>query len=77
MANTEFLQLFKYEEIRKVLSDPRQKVFHHVHCLNPLSNVRQLLNLNSYAEILRCPAGMVAEKLTVAKILAKTKKNKI
>lgn len=77
MANTDLSRLLKSEEIRKVLRDPRKKVFRRVRRLNPLSNVRQLIKLNPYAEVLRRRAALAAEKRTVAKTLAKAKKNNV
>lgn len=77
MANTDLSRLLKSEEIRKVLRDPRKKVFRRVRRLNPLTNVRQLIKLNPYAEVLRRRAALAAEKRTVAKSLAKAKKNNV
>lgn len=73
MANTDLSRLLKSEEIRKVLRDPHKKVVRRVRRLNPLSNVRQLIKLNPYAEVLRRRAALAAEKRTIAKILAKAK----
>ncbi|XP_065372553.1 large ribosomal subunit protein uL4 [Calliphora vicina] len=77
MANTDLSRLLKSEEIRKVLRDPRKKVFRRVRRLNPLSNVRQLIKLNPYAEVLRRRAALAAEQRTVAKTLARAKKNNV
>ncbi|XP_013117715.1 large ribosomal subunit protein uL4 [Stomoxys calcitrans] len=77
MANTDLSRLLKSEEIRKVLRDPRKKVFRRVRRLNPLSNVRQLIKLNPYAEVLRRRAALAAEQRTIAKTLAKAKKNNV
>lgn len=77
MANTDLSRLLKSEEIRKVLRDPRKKVFRRVRRLNPLSNVRQLIKLNPYAEILRRRAALAAEKRTIAKKLAVAKKKNV
>lgn len=77
MANTDLSRLLKSEEIRKVLRDPRKKVFRRVRRLNPLSNVRQLIKLNPYAEVLRRRAALAAEQRSIAKTLAKAKKNNI
>ncbi|XP_067618532.1 large ribosomal subunit protein uL4 [Eurosta solidaginis] len=77
MANTDLARLLKSEEIRKVLRDPRKKVFRRVRRLNPLSNVRQLIKLNPYAEVLRRRAALAAEKRTIAKKLAISKKRKV
>lgn len=77
MANTDLSRLLKSEEIRKVLRDPRKKVFRRVRRLNPLSNVRQLIKLNPYAEVLRRRAALAAEKRTIAKALLKAKTNNV
>ena len=77
MANTDLTRLLKSEEIRKVLRDPRKKVFRRVRRLNPLSNVRQLIKLNPYAEVLRRRATLAAEKRTIAKSLNAAKKKNV
>lgn len=77
MANTDLSRLLKSEEIRKVLRDPRKRVFRSVRRLNPLSNVRQLIKLNPYAEVLKRRAALAAEKRTVARVLAKAKKQNV
>ncbi|KAH8361337.1 hypothetical protein KR200_006293 [Drosophila serrata] len=77
MANTDLSRLFKSEEIRKVLRDPRKRVFRSKRRLNPLSNVRQLVKLNPYAEVLKRRAALAAEKRTVAKVLAQAKKQNV
>lgn len=73
MANTDLSRLLKSEEIRKVLRDPRKKVVRRVRRLNPLSNVRQLIKLNPYAEVLRRRAALAAEQRTIKKLVAKAK----
>ncbi|XP_036324286.1 60S ribosomal protein L4 [Rhagoletis pomonella] len=77
MANTDLSRLLKSEEIRKVIRDPRKKVFRRVRRLNPLTNVRQLIKLNPYAEVLRRRAALAAEKRTIAKKLAVSKKRNV
>ena len=77
MANTDLTRLLKSEEIRKVLRDPRKKVFRRVRRLNPLSNVSQLIKLNPYAEVLRRRAILAAEKRTIAKFLNAAKKKNV
>lgn len=77
MANTDLSRLLKSEEIRKVLRDPRKKQFRRVRRLNPLSNVRQLIKLNPYAEVLRRRAALAAEKRTIAKALNRAAKKKV
>ncbi|XP_037947887.1 60S ribosomal protein L4 [Teleopsis dalmanni] len=77
MANTDLTRLLKSEEIRKVLRDPRKTVFRRVRRLNPLSNVRQLIKLNPYAEVLRRRAALAAEKRTITKIVNNAKKRNV
>jgi len=77
MANTDLSRLLKSEEIRKVLRDPRKKQFRRVRRLNPLTNLRQLIKLNPYAEVLRRRAALAAEKRTIAKALNTAAKNKV
>lgn len=77
MSNTDLSRLLKSEEIRKVLRDPRKQVFRRKRRLNPLSNVRQMIKLNPYAEVLRRRAALSAEKRKVARILAAAKKRNI
>lgn len=62
MANTDLGRLLKSEEIRKVLRAPRKKVFRRVRRLNPLSNTRQLVKLNPYAEVVKRRALLALEK---------------
>lgn len=77
MANTDLSRFLKSEEIRKVLRDPRKKIFRRVRRLNPLSNVRQLIKLNPYAEVLRRRAALAAEKRAIAKTINKAKKQNV
>ena len=77
MANTDLSRLLKSEEIRKVIRDPRTKIVRRVRRLNPLTNVRQLIKLNPYAEVLRRRAALAAEKRTIAKALSNADKKKI
>lgn len=77
MANTDLSRLLKSEEILKVLRDRRKRVLRRVGHLNPLTNVRQLIKFNPYAEVLRRRAALAAEQRTVAKALAKAKKNNV
>lgn len=74
MANTDLGRLLKSEEIRKVLRDPKKKIFRRVRRLNPLSNTRQLIKLNPYAEVLKRHALLATEKRKVAKVIADAKK---
>lgn len=74
MANTDLGRLLKSEEIRKVLRDPKKKIFRRVRRLNPLSNTRQLIKLNPYAEVLKRHALLATEERKVARIIADAKK---
>ncbi|XP_055903821.1 60S ribosomal protein L4 [Eupeodes corollae] len=77
MANTDLARLLKSEEIRKVLRDPKKRVFRRVRRLNPLSNTRQLIKLNPYAEVLKRRALLAAEKRKINRVLLNAKKNNI
>jgi len=74
MANTDLGRLLKSEEIRKVLRDPKKKIFRRVRRLNPLSNTRQLIKLNPYAEVLKRHALLATEERKVARIITDAKK---
>lgn len=77
MANTDLARLLKSEEIRKVLRDPKKKVFRRVRRLNPLTNTRQLIKLNPYAEVLKRRALLAAEKRKVNRVLLNAKRRNI
>ena len=61
MANTDLTCLLTSEDIRKVLCYPRQKLFRRVRRLNPSPNARQLIKLNSYAEVFRRRVTLAAD----------------
>lgn len=75
MANTDLGRLLKSEEIRKVLRDPKKRVFRRVRRLNPLTNTRQMIKLNPYAEVLKRHALLATEKRRIQKVLDNAKKN--
>lgn len=77
MANTDLSRLLKSEEIRKVLREPRKTVFRRKRRLNPLTNVRQMIKLNPYAEVLRRRAALSAQKRKIARVLANAKKRNV
>lgn len=77
MANTDLSRLLKSEEIRKVLRDPKKKIFRRVRRLNPLSNARQLIKLNPYAEVLKRRAIMASEKRKAARAIETARRRKI
>ncbi|XP_055376926.1 60S ribosomal protein L4 [Condylostylus longicornis] len=77
MANTDLSRLLKSEEIRKVLRDPKKKVFRRVRRLNPLTNTRQLIKLNPYAEVLKRRAIMASEKRKAARAIENARRRNI
>lgn len=77
MANTDLSRLLKSDEIRKVLRDPKKKIFRRVRRLNPLSNTRALIKLNPYAEVVKRRALLAAEKRKVQRALENAKRRKI
>merc|ERR1712073_123465 len=66
MAVTDLSKLLKSEEIRKVLRAPNRKVHRAVFKMNPLKNVRTMLQLNPYAAVQKKQA-----ELTLAAAMAK------
>merc|ERR1711910_60089 len=67
MAVTDLSKLFKSEEIRKVLRAPNKKVHRSVLKMNPLKNVKAMLQLNPYEAVAKrsatlLQAGRVAKK---------------
>lgn len=77
MSNTDLSRLLKSDEIRKVLRDPKKKVFRRVRRLNPLSNTRALIRLNPYAEVVKRRALLAAEKRKVQRALENAKRRNI
>ena len=74
MAVTDLSKLLKSEEIRKVLRAPNKKVNRAVPKMNPLKNVRALLQLNPYAAVSKRKAQLVSAKRGAAKVTAAAKK---
>lgn len=70
MANTDLARLLKSEEIRKVLKPAKKAVHHHVRRLNPLTNTRQLVKLNPYAEVTKRRALLASKKRKYERIIA-------
>lgn len=74
MANTDLSRILKSAEIRKVLRDPRKQVFRSKRRLNPLTNKRQLFNLNPYAEVLRRRAILAVRKRKMERAVESAKR---
>merc|ERR1712114_128808 len=53
MANTDLTALLKSEAIRAVLRAPNRKVTRAVVRINPLKNIRTMLQLNPYAAVVK------------------------
>jgi len=77
MANTDLSRLLKSDEIRKVLRAPKKQIFRRVRRLNPLTNTRQLIKLNPYAEVLKRRAIMASEKRKAARALESARRRNI
>lgn len=77
MANTDLTRLLKSEEIKKVLRAPKKAVFRSVRRLNPLTNTRQMLKLNPYAEVTRRRALLAKEKKKFVDQIKTAEKKKV
>lgn len=77
MANTDLARLLKSEEIRKVLRKPRKTIFRRQRRLNPLSNSRQMIKLNPYAEVLKRRAILSLQKRKAERALEVAKRRGI
>lgn len=77
MANTDLGRLLKSDEIRNVLRAPRKKIFRRVRRLNPLSNSRQLVKLNPYAEVVKRRALLALQKRKAERQIAFAKHRNI
>ncbi|XP_052868863.1 60S ribosomal protein L4 [Anopheles cruzii] len=77
MANTDLSRLFKAEEIRRVLKAPKRKVHRHVRRLNPLTNTRQMVKLNPYAEVTKRRALLAAKLRRCERIVARAKERNV
>merc|ERR1711997_257102 len=73
MAVTDLSKLLKSEEIRKVLRAPNKKISRAVLKMNPLKNVKAMLQLNPYAAVTKRAAelGKVTKKAPAKKAPAK------
>lgn len=76
MANTDLTRLLKSEEIKRVLRAPKKAVHRAVRRLNPLTNSKQMVKLNPYAEVTRRRALLAKEKKKYADQITKATKAK-
>merc|ERR1712020_105018 len=74
MAVTDLSKLLKSEEIRKVLRAPNKKVHRSVLKMNPLKNVRAMLQLNPYAAVSKRNADLISKNRAAIKAAAAAKK---
>lgn len=75
MANTDLARLLKSEEIRRVLKPAKKTVHRHVRRLNPLTNTRQMVKLNPYAEVTKRRDILAAKLRRCERIVARAKAN--
>merc|ERR1711950_10332 len=75
MAVTDLSKLLKSEEIRKVLRAPNRKVHRAVFKMNPLKNVKAMLQLNPYEAVSKRTATLVSTSRAAKKIAAVHKKS--
>ena len=74
MAVTDLSKLLKSEEIRKVLRAPNKKISRAVPKMNPLKNVRAMLQLNPYAAVSKRNADLISKNRAAIKAAAAAKK---
>merc|ERR1712113_1352895 len=74
MAVTDLSKLLKSEEIRKVLRAPNRKVNRAVLKMNPLKNVKAMLQLNPYEAVSKRNALLISKSRAAAKVAAADKK---
>merc|ERR1712158_288512 len=74
MAVTDLSKLLKAEEIRKVLRAPNKKVHRSVLKMNPLKNVKAMLQLNPYEAVSKRNAHLISKSRAAAKAAAVDKK---
>nr|BAN20168.1 ribosomal protein L4 [Riptortus pedestris] len=74
MINTDLSRLFKSEEIKSVLKNPRKKILRRVKKLNPLRNTRAMLKLNPFAAVLKRKAILDDRKLKLERAIERSKK---
>lgn len=77
MINTDLSRLFKSEEIKSVLKNPRKKILRRVKKLNPLRNTRAMLKLNPFAAVLKRKAILDDRKLKLERAIERSKKEGI
>merc|ERR1711881_530455 len=75
MAVTDLSKLLKSEEIRKVLRAPNRKINRAVFKMNPLKNVKAMLQLNPYAAVSKRNAHLVSTSRAAIKAAAAAKKS--
>ena len=71
MAVTDLSKLLKAEEIRKVLRAPNKKVHRSVLKMNPLKNVKAMLQLNPYEAVAKRSATLLQASRVAKKAGAK------
>merc|ERR1711942_296292 len=74
MAVTDLSKLLKSEEIRKVLRATNRKVHRAVFKMNPLKNVKAMLQLNPYEAVSKRSAQLVSTSRAAAKAAGVDKK---
>merc|ERR1712076_132358 len=74
MAVTDLSKLLKSEEIRKVLRAPNKKITRAVLKMNPLKNVKVMLQLNPYEAVAKRNATLVSTSRAAKKVAAGDKK---
>merc|ERR1711937_376168 len=67
MAVTDLSKLLKSEEIRKVLRAPNRKVHRAVFKMNPLKNVKAMLQLNPYEAVAKRQATLISKSRAAKK----------
>merc|ERR1712156_436525 len=67
MAVTDLSKLLKAEEIRKVLRAPNKKVHRSVLKMNPLKNVKAMLQLNPYEAVSKRQATLISKSRAAKK----------
>merc|ERR1712158_17026 len=75
MAVTDLSKLLKSEEIRKVLRAPNRKIHRAVFKMNPLKNVKAMLQLNPYEAVSKRTAKLVSTSRAAKKVAAVDKKS--
>jgi large subunit ribosomal protein L4e len=74
MAVTDLSKLLKSEEIRKVLRAPDRSIHRSVVKMNPLKNVKAMLQLNPYDAVSKRNAQLISTSRAAAKVAATDKK---